>query len=238
MEAALKKNSILYHIFGLFLFPVFCVSMFSVVYSVATLNYEYLPEWMDGMSVFFYNLAAYCCDFAMFFAIGGFAYALSEKKTVPAVLCAVTALFHGFILPLLQFFVRAIFLISVSSEAILQEYWLSDVVMSMSATIKAVLALIVCALTLAFFKLTKRESRFVRPYIAPFSIPSVSAVIVIGALIVFALFNFALGGEYDVHTVRALIVEIIMSLVDCAFILLGARTQKHFIENKTDTENA
>ncbi len=229
----MKKNSVLYHILGLFLFPVFCTSMFSVVYSVATLNYEYLPDWMDGLSVFFYNLSAYCCDFAMFFAIGGFAYAISEKKTVPSVLCAVTAIFHGFLLPLLQFFVRAIFLVSAATEAIMQEYWLSDVIMSMSSTVKAVIALIVCVLTFAFFKITKRESRFGRPYIAPFSIPSVAAIIITGALIVFALFNFALGGEYGAAMVRALIVEIVMTLVNYAFIFFGARAEKHFIGNQT-----
>lgn len=225
----MKKNSILYHIFGLFLFPAFCVSMFSVIYSVATLNYEYLPEWMDRMSVFFYNLAAYGCEFAMFFAIGGFAFAISEKHKLSALICAVAAVSHAFILPIVQFFVRAIFLVSAATEAIMQEYWLSDVIMSMSASIKAVLSIAVCALTLLFFKVTKRESRFERPYIAPFSVISVAAIIISGALIVFAISNFAFGGEYGWHNVRALLVEIVMTMVNYAFVIFGARAEKHFL---------
>lgn len=226
----MKKNSILYHIFGLFLFPAFCVSMFSVIYSVATLSYEYLPEWMDGMSMFFYNLAAYGCEFAMFFVIGGFFYALSEKHKLPALICAIAAVSHAFILPLMQFFVRAIFLLSVSTEAIMQEYWLSDVIMSMSSSIKAILSVAVCALTLLYFKVTKRESRFERPYIAPFSVTSVAAIIVFGALIVFAIFNFALDGEYGWSNVRMLLVEIVMSVVNYAFVIFGARSEKHFLD--------
>lgn len=229
----MKKNSILYHIFGLFLFPAFCVSMFSVIYSVATLSYEYLPEWMDGMSMFFYNLAAYGCEFAMFFVIGGFFYALSEKHKLPALICAIAAVSHAFILPLMQFFVRAIFLLSVSTEAIMQEYWLSDVIMSMSSSIKAILSVAVCALTLLYFKVTKRESRFVRPYIAPFSVPSVAALIVGGALALFALVNFTFGGEYSGADFLALVVELAITAVNYIFIILGARAEKYFSENKT-----
>lgn len=229
----MNKKAVLYHIFGLFLCPVFFVSMFTIIFSVATLNYEYLPAWLDGMSVFFYNLSAYAVDLAMFFAVGGFAFALSEKKVLPAVLCGVTAAFHAFVLPIIQFFVRSVFFVSIATADIMKEYLFQDFITAQAASAKAAIALIVCALTFVFFKVTKRESRFVRPYIAPFSVPSVAALIVGGALALFALVNFTFGGEYSGADFLALVVELAITAVNYIFIILGARAEKYFSENKT-----
>ncbi len=205
--------------------------MFTVISSVATVNYEYLPAWLDGVSVFFYNLAAYAGEFAMFFAVGGFAFALSQKKAAPAVACGVIAAFHAFLLPLMQFFVRSVFIIPISTEAILAEYLYEDFMTAATASIKAVVSLAVCALTFAFFKLTKRESRFARPYIAPFSVPSVAALIIGGALAFFDIVTFTFGGFYEGEDFAALAVKLAVALVTYIFIILGARTEKLMLEN-------
>jgi hypothetical protein len=61
-------------------------------------------------------------------------------------------------------------------------------------------------------------------------VTSVAAIIVFGALIVFAIFNFALDGEYGWSNVRMLLVEIVMSVVNYAFVIFGARSEKHFLD--------
>lgn len=225
----MKNKAVLYHIFGLFLCPLFFVSMFTVIFSVATVNYEYLPAWLDGMGVFFYNLAAYAGEFAMFFAVGGFAFALSQKKVGASVFCGVIAMFHASLLPFVQFFVRSAFLIPISTEMILAEYLYEDYINAAAASIKAVVALAVCALTFAFFKLTKRGSRFTRPYIAPFSVPSVAALIVGGALALLDTVTFTFGGFYEGEDFAALGVKLAIALLTYAVIILGARTQKYFL---------
>lgn len=226
----MKKNAVLYHVLGPFLCPLFFICMFTLISSLATANYEYLPKWLDGMSVFFYELAAYALDFTVFFLLGSFAFAVSQKKIFHSVFTGIAALFHAWLLPMIQFFIRSLVLTSSTEAEIMEEYWTVDVVTSMANTLKVFVGLLICVATFVFFNLTKRTSRFARPYIAPFGVPAVSGIIMSGALIVFAMLSFAFGGAYDSEVVIALLVEILISLAGYFVIILGAYSEKHFSE--------
>ncbi len=231
----MKKNAVLYHVLGLFLCPLFFISMFTLISSVATVNYEYLPESLDGMSVFFYELAAYALDFVLFFVLGAFAYALSQKKTVPAVLCGGIALFHSFLLPMIQFFVRSLFLASSTDADIMEDYFEIDVATSEVATLKAVAGILICAAVAIVFFARKKNSDFAKPYIAPVSMPSIAALIICGALIVYTIIFFTVIGEYDLSTVLRRLIEIAIYIATYFVMVLGSYTEKKFLpRNKAE----
>ena len=228
----MKKNAVLYHVFGLFLCPIFLVCIFTIISSLATANFEYLPESLDFMNVFFNDIAGFVFDFSLFFLLGAFAFSLSEKRIFPSVFTGVAALFHGLLLPMLQFFFRSLILLSSAETEVIEAYWAYDVQSSIAGTLTVCLGLIICGATVAFFKLTKRESRFSRPYIAPFSVPAVAGIIISGGNILFSALSFALGREYGAAYIANLLTGIVVHCVFYFVIVLGAYCQKRFLTEK------
>lgn len=222
----MKKNAVLYHVFGTFLCPLFFISMFTLISALATLNYEYLPEWLDGMSVFFFDLASYVLEAVLFFMLGAFALALSKKNVALSIVTAIITLFHAFALPLLQFTVRAAVLAPTTDADILSQYLDFDLLTSLSNGAKALIGLLICLATFAFFLATKRELTFEKPYIKLFSVPAVSALISSAALIVFTTLSFVLLENYSASAWIMLAKEILFYAV-CYFIfILGAFCEK------------
>lgn len=232
----MKKRAVLFNIFGLFLCPFLLVLIFTAISSLASMYYEYLPSWLDFMIVFFYDLASSVLQISIFFAIGAFAISLSEKKFLHAVIAVIIALFHAGLAPILQFFVRSLFLASITDAYIMQEYWTSDVVASMSGLLKTFIALIVCILTFLFFKLTKRDDDFSRPYIKPKSSVSVSALIIGMALIISSITLFLTDGEYIAENIFSLIIEIIINIATYFSVILGGYAEKRLCNFKELTK--
>ncbi len=222
----MKKNAVLYHVFGSFLCPLFFISMFTLISALATSNYEYLPEWLDGMSVFFFDLASYVLDAVLFFMLGAFAFAISKKNVALSVVTAIITLFHAFALPLFQFVVRAAVLASTTDADILSQYLDFDLLTALSNGTKALIGLLICLATFAFFSATKRELDFNKPYIKLSNVPAVSAFIASAALIVFTTLSFVLSENYVASAWLMLAKEILFSAA-CYFIfILGAFCEK------------
>lgn len=228
----MKKNAVLYHVFGQFLCPLFFISMFTLIFALATLNYEYLPEWLDGISVFFFDLASYALDIAIFFMLGAFAFALSQKKVALAVITALITLFHACVLPLVQFMIRAALLAPMTDSDILSQYLDFDLLTAISNGAKALIGLLICLATFAFFLFTKRDMNLTKPYIKISSVPAVSALISVAALIVFTTLSFVLLENYSASAWILLAKELLFTAV-CYFIfILGAFCEK--LSTKTE----
>ena len=152
----MKKSAVLFNVLGVFLFPFLLVLAFTSVSSLATLYYEFLPSWLDFAIKFFYDLASYTLDLAVFFALGAFCYALAQKNILSAVLVAVLGIINAGVLPIIQFFVRSLFFASSTEAYIMQEYWTNDVITSMTELLKFGIGALICIATWLFFKLSKR----------------------------------------------------------------------------------
>jgi len=230
----LKKSAVLFNVLGVFLFPFVIVLAFTSVSSLATLYYEFLPSWLDFAIKFFYDLASYTLDLAVFFALGAFCYALAQKNILSAVLVAVLGIINAGVLPIIQFFVRSLFFASSTEAYIMQEYWTNDVITSMTELLKFGIGALICIATRLFFKLSKRDDKFSHPYVKPNGVVSVSALIISAALTLSSLIIFATGGEYGVQNIIYLILSIVFNVVVYFALVFGGYMEKRSFCPKKD----
>lgn len=229
----MKKSAVLFNVLGVFLFPFIIVLAFTSVSSLATLYYEFLPSWLDFAIKFFYDLASYTLDLSVFFALGAFCYAVTQKNILSALLAAAAGLINAGILPIVQFFVRSLFFASSTDAYIMQEYWTNDVMTSMSSLLKFGIGALICIAAWLFFKIARRADNFSRPYVKPNSVVSVSALIISAALTISALTIFATGGEYSPQNIIYLIFGIVFNaVVYFAFVFGGYMEKRSFYAKK------
>lgn len=219
----MKKNSVLYHTLGLFAVPALFICILTAIASFATRKYEYLPEELDFLSTLFYYAAIYLLDFLIFYCIGAFCYSVHSRKVLPSALCALITLFHAGLLPIVMFFVRSVFLADVTNSTFMEGYWTEDVYTSMANFTKASVFLVIGgAVSLVLF-LMKKETVFEKPYVSPKSEPAIASLTMSLAYLLFAMFSFTFGGEYDIPS---LIFQLIFTAAGYFIIILGAYVQK------------
>ena len=228
LEDVLKKNSVLYHIFGLFLVPALLVCAFTAVSSLGYANYEYLPSSFERIGDVFFYISTYAVEILLFFCVGAFCFALYERNALSAVLCAVISLFHAGLLPMCMFFMRSLFLSAYTSAAVMDEYWSYDVYSAMSNSTRVGVGLAIALVVALVFTLRKNSTEFKKPYITPKSEPAVAAIAFFAATVIFSTLVFTLGGMYSHDEIIALITQIIFAAAGYFVVILGAYAQKCF----------
>ncbi len=227
-EVVLKKKSVLYHIFGLFLVPALFVCILTAIASFATANYEYLPDGLDALGNVFFYLSTYALDLLIFFAIGAFCFALYERNAVSAVICAVIAFLHAGLLPMLMFFVRSIFLSAYSSADVMEQYWEYDVYSAMSNFTRVFIGMIIAFSVMIIYIIRKNKSEFKKPYVVPKSEPAMVSLVICAAYIIYSSLMFTLDGIYTAETFASLGMQVLFAVVGYFAVILGSYAQKCF----------
>jgi hypothetical protein len=199
--------------------PALVVCLFTAITSFLTLNYEYLPAETDFLAWLFYDLSYIALDAALCLGIGAFCFALYEKKAFSVVLSAVAVLFIAGALPMIMFFVRSIFLASVSSAEIMEEYFTTDVYSSIANIVKMLAALVIALAVRAVFFFGKIEKPLARPIFAPKSEPTVCALALTVANLLFITLSFTFSEYYDFGS---LAVQVVFAAAAYFIIILGA----------------
>lgn len=223
-EAVLKKNAVLYHLLGLFLAPILLVCAFAAISAFATRKYEYMPGELDFIKDTFFYLASWLLDFSVFFCVGAFAFAVYSRKTGSAFVCACMTLFHAFLLPMIVFLVRSVFLADVCTSREMEEYWTNDVYTSQANTATAFAAMIIVVLVSVIYIVKHKSSAFEKPYVLPKSEPSVAVLAVSAVYIVFTTLAFTFGGEYDLGSLG---VQVLFIAIEYFVMIFGAYFQKN-----------
>ncbi len=224
----MKKNSVLYHIFGLWLLPVIFVCVLTAIASFATANYEYLPAGLDALGNIFFYASTYALDLLIFFSIGAFCFALYERNVLSAIVSAVIAMLHAGLLPMLMFFVRSLFLSAYSSADVMEEYWTYDVYSAMSNFTRVFTGIIIALAVMLIYIVRKNKSEFKKPYVAPKSEPALVSLIMAAVNIIYSSLVFTLDGVYNGEAVLSLLVQVAFAAVGYFTVILGAYAQKKF----------
>lgn len=223
----MKKRNILYHSVGLFALPVLIICVLTAISAFATRNYEYLPQELDFLSTLFFYAAAYLLDIVIFYCVGAFCYSACDKKAGYAAVCAVIALFHAGLLPMLMFFVRSIFLADITSSVIMEQYWTDDVYTSMANFVRTSAAVLIGFIVALIAFLRNKENGFKKPYIAPNN-STTGAILAISAVyLLYTTLNFTFSGDYDFIS---LIMQIAFGAAGYFVMTLGAYMQKKNFE--------
>jgi hypothetical protein len=233
-EAVLKKNAVLYHLLGLFLAPIVLVCAFAAISAFATRKYEYMPGELDFIKDMFFYLASWLLDFSVFFCVGAFCYALYDRKVLSASVCAVITLFHAFLMPMIVFLVRSVFLADVCSSREMEQYWENDVLTSQANTATALTSMLVVLTVAVIYIVKRRRSAFEKPYVIPKSEPSVAALTVCAVYLIFTTFTFTFGGEYNFISLG---MQILFIVIEYFVMILGAYCQKNALKNPEPAEN-
>lgn len=215
----MKKKTLIYYLWWLLAFPCIAVCLCTAIASFLTLNYEYLPKETDFLQELFYELGYSLLDISLCFCVGVFCYALYKRKALPALCAALISVFNAGIVPMLMFFVRSIFLASVSSSQIMEEYFSYDVFASEANLLRVLAWLVIALVVMAVFFFGNVKKPFAKPYFAPKSEPAISALVMAFAYLSFSVFAFALGGDYEVIP---LIMQVLASVVSYFAVVLGA----------------
>ena len=224
----MKKNSVLYHIFGLFLVPVLLVCAFTAVSSLGYANYEYLPSSFERIGDVFFYISSYAAEILLFLCLGAFCFALYERNAVSAVVTAVISLFHAGLLPMCMFFMRSLFLSAYTSAEVMDEYWSYDVYSAMSNVTRICAGIIIALAVMIIFMLRNNRTEFKKPYITPKSEPTVATLAFFAATVIFSTLTFTFGGTYSHDEIIALIMQVIFAAVGYFLTVLGAYVQKCF----------
>jgi hypothetical protein len=151
LEDILNKKITFYNLWWLLAFSSLAVSLLTAVSSFLTLNYEYLPPETDFLAGLLYELAYIALDISLCFCLGAFCYALYERKALPALITALITLFNAGIVPMIMFFVRSVFLASVSSQSIMEQYFSYDVFASEANLLKMLAAILLSLIVMAVY---------------------------------------------------------------------------------------
>ncbi|MBQ8403920.1 MAG: hypothetical protein IJX55_05800 [Clostridia bacterium] len=224
----MKKNSVLYHIFGLFLLPTLLVCILTAIGSFATANYEYLPEGLDGLGNVFFYVSTYALDLLIFFIIGAFCFAVYERNVISAVICAVVALFHSGLLPMLMFFMRSLFLSAYSSADVMEQYWEYDVYSAMSNFTRVCVGIVIALAVMLIYIIRKNKNEFKKPYIVPKSEPAMASLVMCAGYIIYSSLIFTLDGVYTEETFASLGLQVAFAAIGYFVVILGAYAQKSF----------
>ena len=193
----MNKKIVHYNLLWMLAVPTLAVCLFTAITSFLTLNYEYLPAETDFLAWLFYDLSYIALDAALCLCLGAFCFAIYEKKAASALVSALVLLFIAGMVPMIMFFVRSIFLASVSSAEIMEEYFTTDVYSSVANLVKMLASLVIALVVRAVFFFGKVEKPLCRPRFAPKSEPAICALVLTVANLLFITLSFTFAEEYD-----------------------------------------
>lgn len=217
-EGALNKKIVFYNLWWLLALPTLVVCLCTAITSFLTLNYEYLPKETDFLSGIFYDLADAALSVGLGLCLGALCYALYKRKTLFALLTAFITLAEAALLPMAMFFVRSVFLASVTPAGIMEEYFSADVYLSLANLMKMLAGIIIALIVTAVFFFGKIEKPFGKPYLVPKSEPAVCALIMTLANLVFITVMFTFAEEYDF---LSLAFQVVYAVIAYFVIVLG-----------------
>ena len=197
MEDILNKKIVSFNLWWLFGLPLLAVCLLTAAASFLTLNYEYLPAETDFLSWVLYDASYIALDAALCLCLGAFCYAVYEKKALYALVSALVTLVNAGLVPMVMFFVRSIFLASTSNSEIMEEYFSVDVYVSISNVLKIAVAIILVLIVRAVIFFSKKQLPLARPRFAPKSEPTISALVLTAANLIFITLSFTFSEEYD-----------------------------------------
>jgi len=195
-----------------------------------TLNYEYLPAEIDFLSPVFFELSYITLDVALCFCLGSFCYACHKRKALPALLSFLVAFVGSVAVPMLMFFVRSVFIASISGSQEMAEYFTQDVYTSLSGVIRTFAgALLALAVTAVFF-FGKINKPFVKFGFAPKSEPVFTVFVLMLANLLFTTISFTFSEMYDFVLLAIQVFFVVASYFIMAIGVYTAQ-KKCFIES-------
>jgi hypothetical protein len=129
------------------------------------------------------------------------------------------------LVPMVMFFVRSIFLASTSNSGIMEEYFSHDVYVSISNVLKMAVGILLVLIVRAVIFFAKKELPLARPRLLPKSEPTVCALVLTLANLIFITLSFTLSMEYDF---ASLSIQVGFALASYFVIVLGT----YFAEKK------
>lgn len=193
----MNKKIVSFNLWWLLGLPLLAVCLLTAASSFLTLNYEYLPAETDFLSWVLYDASYIALDAALCLCLGAFCLAVYEKKSLFALTSALVTLFNAGLVPMIMFFVRSIFLASTTGSQIMEDYFSVDVYVSISNVLKMLAALILVLIVRAVLFFFKKELPLALPRFAPKSEPTVCALVMAAANLIFITLSFTFSEEYD-----------------------------------------
>ena len=233
---ALNKKTVFYNLWWLLAFPALIACLFTALYGFMTLNYEYLPAEIDFLSRIFDDLSYITLDVALCFCLGSFCYACHKRKALPALISFLVSFVGLGTVPMLMFFVRSVFVASISDSQTMSEYFSRDVYTSLSGVIRTVAGMLLVLAVTAVFFFGKMEKPFAKPYLAPKSEPSLMAFVMTAANLLFITFSFTFGEDYDFVS---LAFQVVFAVASYFVMIFGVyMAQKKCVFCTTERENS
>lgn len=217
----MNKKIVVYNLWWLLALPVLVVCLFTAITSFLTLNYEYLPAETDFLGALFYDLTDVALNVALGFCLGAFCYALYKRRALFALVSALVTVFNAAFVPMVMFFVRAVFLASVTHTEIMEEYFSADVYLAVANLLKMLAGMLIVLIVSAVFFFGKIEKPFAKPFFAPKSEPAVCILAVSAANVIFVTLSFTFGMEYDFV---ALAFQLASAVISYFVMMLGVYT--------------
>lgn len=214
----MNKKTVFYMLWWLFALPTLVTCLCTAITSFLTLNYEYLPAETDFLSGIFYDLADASLSIGLGLCLGALCYALYKRKTLFALVTALITVAEAALVPMIMFFVRSVFLASVTPVGLMEEYFSADVYLSLANLMKMLAGVIIALVVTAVFFFGKIEKPFGKPYIAPKSEPAICALIMTLVNLVFITLTFTFAEEYDF---LSLAFQVIYAVIAYFVIVLG-----------------
>jgi hypothetical protein len=221
----LNKKIVSLNLWWLLGLPLLVVCLLTAAASFLTLNYEYLPAEIDFLSWVLYDASYIALDAALCLCLGAFCYAVYEKKALSSLLSAAVIMVNAGLVPMVMFFVRSIFLASTSNSGIMEEYFSVDVYVSISNVLKMAVGILLVLIVRAVIFFAKKELPLARPRLLPKSEPTVCALVLTLANLIFITLSFTLTMEYDF---ASLAMQVGFALASYFVIVLGI----YFAEKK------
>lgn len=185
------------NLWWLCILPAIVTCVFTAAASFLTLNYEYLPPETDFLAGLFYDASYIALDAALCLCLGAFCYAVYKKNILSSVFTAFVIIFDSVLVPMIMFFVRSIFLASVSSSDIMEEYFSVDVYVAVANILKMSAAILIILIVRASLFFAKKEKPLARPALAPKSEPMLCALVMTLANLAFTTLSFTFSEDYD-----------------------------------------
>jgi hypothetical protein len=217
LEDILNKKTVFFSLWWLLAVPLIASCLLTAANAFMTLNYEYLPAETDFLSDFFYDASYIVLDAALCICIGAFCFALYKRKAFFALVCALVTIFNAAIAPMAMFFVRSIFLASVSGTDVMEKYFSVDVYVSVANTLKMLAAIIIALIVFVICLIFKFKKPLAKPFFAPKSEPVISALACAVVNLVYSTFSFTFSGDYDFISLAVMLVFAVASY----FIMAG-----------------
>ena len=236
MEKPMVKKAIWKMILIVFVLPLGAALLFTALHCFFN-NYYFewywVMEWMCNLPEVLAYYVVYASVFASF---GVMAFFIFFQKAGQAVLVSAIFVITAGLFPLLRYVVRHFFYLSVYSEAVMQDIFITDSETSLILLGYVAIFLLIVLLERAFYQwiLKEKPMRTGRMF-SPKNPVGPAALIFFAALAVVSTLMFVTGGEYETENVLSLLLEYVIDLGGFSAAAFGASIAARYVDSVSKT---